>query len=292
MKMREIRQFSGVQAACVAVVVAISLPVLDRAAVPTYLPKDSKVELRLKQSLSSAASRTNDRVEFEVTEDVKAGDVIPIPAGSLAWGIVVEAAPRSRLMKAGKLSIDIQGVCLATGEKAILRGSPSSREGMTAREPDEGPSTNVLALPALPVLLFVYGKDVSIPEGRTVTAYTSQRITLEPSRFANPAPNTTCDRDPVSAAASASDSLSTILIRSTPTDAELSVDGRYLGNAPSTVRLAPGDHLITASAPGRKTWERTVHVTSGSEINITAVLEERPPIGSGPGPIPTPPKQP
>src|ERR1700683_5006875 len=100
---------------CMAVFVTMALPFIDRAAAPTYLPRDTKVELRLKQSLSSATARVNDRVEFEVIEDVKAGDVTPIPAGSLAWGTVVEAVPRSRLMKSGKLSLDIRGVCLATG---------------------------------------------------------------------------------------------------------------------------------------------------------------------------------
>ncbi len=286
------RDFSFRPAVGLAVCAALALPFLNLAAVSTFLPKDTRVELRLKQSLSSASSRVNDRVEFEVTDDVKLGDLVPIPAGSLAWGIVVEAVPRSRLMRAGKLSVDIQGVCLATGEKIVLRGTPTSREGLAPRESDDGPSTNVLALPALPVLLFVYGKDVSIPEGRTVAAYTSDRTALDPARFANPLPNITCDRDPIPTITAASDALATFLIRSTPSDAELSVDGRYFGNTPSTVRLTPGDHLITASAPGRKTWERTVHATPKSEVNITAVLEERPPIGSGLGPVPTPPKQP
>jgi hypothetical protein len=261
---------------------AMLIPIGSWAAVSMFLPRDTRVELRLKQTLSSAESRANDRVEFEVSEDVKVGDYVAIPAGSLAWGVVVEAVPRSRLMKSGKLAIDIRGVCLTTGERAALRGSPTSRENLSARESDEGPSTNVLALPALPVLLFVYGKDVTIPEGRATSAYVSQAVELHPVGTASSLPNTTCDRDPVAPAPAAADTLSTLLIRSTPTDAELTIDGRYLGNAPSTVRLPAGDHIISASSPGRKTWERTVHLTAGGEINITAILEERAPLGNGP----------
>lgn len=257
---------------------ALLVPVLAWAAMPVYLPKDSPVQLRLKQTLSSSFSHINDRVEFEVSEDVKVGDFVAIPAGSLAWGVIVEAVPRSRMLRSGKLAVDIQGVCLVTGEKAGLRGVPSSRDGLRARDEDDGPSTNILALPALPVLLFVYGKDVMIPEGKLTTAYTSQGVRMTPQDFTNSTPNTTCDRAADPTPPGGSGVLSTVIIRSAPSDAELMIDGHYQGNTPSTVRLTPGDHVITAMAPGRKTWERTIHLMGGDEINVTAALEERAPL--------------
>ncbi len=246
-----------------------------------WLAPQTPVELRLKQTVSSADARVNDRVEFEVTEDVKAGEVVVIPAGSLAWGIVSEASPRSRLMKSGRLSVSIRAVCLATGERAPLVGSPSGQPRREVRERGEvreDPSNNILALPALPVLLFVYGKDITLQEGKTATAFIAQGISLDATRVENSGPNTTCDRDTTAPVTSADgmEILSSVSIRSVPPGAEVTVDGRYLGNAPSTLKLPAGDHVLTVTAAGHKTWERRIHLTPGGDTNIAATLEPRP----------------
>jgi hypothetical protein len=99
-------------------------PIALRGVTSAWLAPQTPVELRLKNTLSSADAKVNDRVEFEVTEDVKVGDIVAIPAGSLAWGIVSEASPRGRLLKSGRLSISVRAVCLASGERAPLRGDP------------------------------------------------------------------------------------------------------------------------------------------------------------------------
>lgn len=266
-------------------------PASLNAVTSAWLAPQTPVELRLRQTISSADARVNDRVDFEVTEDVKAGEIVAIPAGSLAWGIVSEASPRSRLMKSGRLSISIRAVCLATGERAPLLGNPSGQPRRESRERDgerDEPSTNILALPALPVLLFVYGKDITIQEGRTATAFIAQGINLDASRAENSGPNTTCDKDaslPVTSA-EGMEILSSVAIRSVPPGAEVTVDGRYLGNAPSTLRLPAGDHVLTLTAAGHKTWERRVHLTPGGDTNIAATLEPRPALAR---PMPAPP---
>lgn len=256
-------------------------PASLHAVTSAWLAPQTPVELRLKQTISSADARVNDRVEFEVTDAVKVGDLVVIPAGSLAWGIVSEASPRSRLMKSGRLAVSIRAVCLATGERAPLVGSPSGQRTRETRERGEerdDPANNILALPALPVLLFVYGKDITMQEGRTATAFIAQGISLDASRVENGGPNTTCDRDAAAPATSADglEILSSVSIRSVPPGAEVTVDGRYLGNAPSTLRLPAGDHVLTVTAAGHKTWERRIHLTPGGDTNIAATLEPRP----------------
>jgi hypothetical protein len=257
------------------------MPASLHAVTSAWLAPQTPVELRLKRTISSADARVNDRVDFEVTEDVKAGEIVAIPAGSLAWGIVSEASPRGRLLKSGRLSISVRAVCLASGERAPLRGSPAGQPPRESREREDArdePSNNILALPALPVLLFVYGKDITIPEGRTATAFIGQGINLDASRVENRGPNTTCDRDsslPVSSAEGL-EILSSVSIRSVPAGAEVTVDGRYLGNSPSTLKLPAGDHVLTITAAGHKTWERRIHLTPGGDTNIAALLEPRP----------------
>ena len=55
------------------------------------LEDGTPVRLRLSQTVSSADARVNDRVEFEVLEDVKVGDKVVVPKGGVAWGTVTEA---------------------------------------------------------------------------------------------------------------------------------------------------------------------------------------------------------
>jgi hypothetical protein len=259
----------------------LALTPVSRAVTSVWLAPNTPVELRLRQTVSSADAQLNDRIDFEVVEDVKAGEVVAIPAGSLAWGVVSEASPRGRLLKSGHLSISIRAVCLASGERAPLRGDPGSGAKPRRETPQaDDSSNNVLALPALPVLLFVYGKDVTLPEGRTATAYINQGITLDASRLEGREPNTTCDRDAAAPVTSPQgmEILSVVSIRSTPPGAEVTVDGRYLGNSPSTLRLPAGDHVLTIVAAGYKTWERRVHLTPGGDTNIVAALEPRLPL--------------
>jgi hypothetical protein len=61
-------------------------------------------------------------------------------------------------------------------------------------------------------------------------------------------------------------------IASTPAGADIEVDGGFVGNTPSTIEVALGDHTITVSKSGFKSWERKLKVTGGS-VNLTAELE-------------------
>ena len=67
--------------------------------------------------------------------------------------------------------------------------------------------------------------------------------------------------------------LATVTVKSTPDDAEITVDGKFSGNAPATLRLPPGDHVVRISNKGFKNWERNMTVTSGGTATINATLE-------------------
>jgi hypothetical protein len=56
-------------------------------------------------------------------------------------------------------------------------------------------------------------------------------------------------------------------------DAEVYIDGKYVGNAPSTVPLPAGDHTIEVKAAKFSEWKRTISVTDGSDLNIRATLQ-------------------
>jgi S1-C subfamily serine protease len=56
-------------------------------------------------------------------------------------------------------------------------------------------------------------------------------------------------------------------------DAEVYIDGKFVGNAPSTVPLAAGDHVVEVKASKFADWKRTVSVTDGSDLNVKAALK-------------------
>lgn len=63
-----------------------------------------------------------------------------------------------------------------------------------------------------------------------------------------------------------------VSIASTPAGADIEVDGGFVGNTPSTIDVAPGDHTITVSKNGFTKWERKLKA-SGGNVNLNAELE-------------------
>ena len=61
---------------------------------------------------------------------------------------------------------------------------------------------------------------------------------------------------------------------STPSGAEVSVDGKYVGSTPSMVNLDTGTHVVVVSLPGFGQWKRDLSVSPGSELTVNAVLEK------------------
>jgi hypothetical protein len=61
-------------------------------------------------------------------------------------------------------------------------------------------------------------------------------------------------------------------IASTPSGAEITVDGRFAGSTPSVLALPPGTHSVIVSTPGFTPWKRDLAVSSGSELTVNAVL--------------------
>jgi len=69
--------------------------------------------------------------------------------------------------------------------------------------------------------------------------------------------------------------LTAVVLKSTPAGAEISVDGRFMGNTPSTIRMEAGDHTVVLSKSGFNNWTRTIAVNPGSDITLVAELKEQ-----------------
>jgi PEGA domain. len=63
-----------------------------------------------------------------------------------------------------------------------------------------------------------------------------------------------------------------VTITSEPALGEIEIDGKFMGNTRSALRLAPGTHQITVKKSGYASWTKTVEVTAGSEMTVHADL--------------------
>ncbi len=247
------------------------------------LEDGTPVKLRINRTMSSADAKTGETVDFEVLEDIKIGEIVIIPRGGIALATVTEAQPKRRMGRGGKLNINIDSVRLVTGEKAALRAvKETSGGGHTGAMTGAIVATSIVFFPAAPFFLFMKGKDITIPKGTEITAYINGDISLDPKKFAPPAPDKgqavpTMPEATTGQAPSTSDSeFSSITIKSTPDGADITIDGKFAGSTPSTMRLKFGDHTISIKKAGYVLWERAMTMSAGGNITVDATLEKIP----------------
>lgn len=63
-----------------------------------------------------------------------------------------------------------------------------------------------------------------------------------------------------------------ISVVSVPPGADIEVDGAFVGNTPSAIDVSAGDHTVTVSKNGYKSWERKLKAGGGS-VNLNVELE-------------------
>jgi|HubBroStandDraft_6_1064221.scaffolds.fasta_scaffold133223_3 hypothetical protein len=115
-------------------------------------------------------------------------------------------------------------------------------------------ATAIVFFPAAPLFLFMKRKDITIPQGTEITAYTSGDIPLDASKFA---PDSALNvAAPKLSPTGTETALSVIEIKSTPDEAEITVDDKYFGSTPSTLHLARGITKLSWKSldlkPGKK----------------------------------------
>ena len=215
------------------------------------LEDGTPIKIRISRTISSADAQVDDKVDFEVLEETKIGDVVVIPRGGIAWGTVTEAQPKRRMGRAGKLNVNIDSVRLVSGEKAALRAIKEVKGGgNTGKMTGAIVATSILFFPAAPLFLFMHGKDITIPKGTEITAYINGDASLDPAKFAPKVAIT----EPAPAAVTPAPTAepSTILIKSTPDGADITVDGKFVGSTPSTLPWERRTRPVVNTPSGRR----------------------------------------
>ena len=75
-------------------------------------------------------------------------------------------------------------------------------------------------------------------------------------------------------AAPAAPSAGKLSVASVPDGADIEVDGNFVGNTPSDVQVAEGEHTVSVKKTGFKDWSRKLKVSGGSSVHLNAELEK------------------
>jgi hypothetical protein len=240
------------------------------------------VRLRLGRNLSSADTKVGETADFEVLDELAIDGALLVPRGGTAIATVTEAQSKRGMARGGKLDVNIDYVRLADGEKVALRAVKENRGGGHT-----GTIIGATASPVAPVLFFAKGKDVTIPKGTEITAYINGEIKLERDNFTAALPGgypviTTVSLNasaPVAAPAPQAPRRrpASIAITSDPASADIELNGKFIGNTPSTVEVQPGPANVVVKKGGFRGWSRTVDLSEGSVISLRAELERETP---------------
>lgn len=239
------------------------------------LEDGTPVKLRINRTVTSGDAHVGDTIDFEVLEDISVNGTLVIPKGGLAFATVTEAQAKRRMARGGKLDINIDYVKLVSSDKAALRAVKDLKGGgHTGAMVGGMVATSIVFFPAAPFFLFMHGKDISIPKGTEITAYVNGEMKLDIAKFqpASGSQQTTA----VSAGSSPNSTSAKIQLESDPAGADIEVDGSFVGNTPSEVQIAEGDHTVTVKKAGFKDWERKMKVSGGSSVHLSAAMEKLP----------------
>lgn len=243
------------------------------------LEDGTPLKLRIAQTVSSADAHVNDRVEFEVLEEIRISGVLIVPKGGIALGTVTEAQPKRRMARGGKLEIVMDSVRLADGEKAALRATKGGNGGGHTGAMTAGiVATAIVCFVCAPLFLLMHGKDITIPKGAEIPTFVDGNMPLDLAKFqeaTSPSEQTQATPTPsgvVPTALSQANADAGIEITSVPASADVELDGNFIGNTPSTIGVSPGDHTISVKKKGYRTWERKIKVSSG-KVNVFAELK-------------------
>jgi hypothetical protein len=163
--MRQVLSVVVVACLVFAQVTAAQLPAI-------HLADGTKIPLRLVQTISSGTAKNGDVVNFEVIEDIEVDGTVVIKKGTPVRGVVVEAAEKRRMGRAGKLSYTVADTKTVDRQTIRLRAtSEKSGDSHVTGVAVTTVAVAVLVPVAAPFFLLRKGKDIVVPEGTRVDAF-------------------------------------------------------------------------------------------------------------------------
>jgi len=203
-----------------------------------------------------------------------------VAEGARATGTVVTAQEKRRMGRAGKLDFSVDRIRTVDGAWLPVRYTLTKKAG-DSKAVSTGVITAGVAVafwPAAPFVLLRKGKDIDINKGvafdvfidgnhtvgaATVPVTQNAPAVRQAAPMAAPAPGP--------APVATTGELAAVTVNSNEPGADIEVNGNFVGNAPTTLKLAPGQYSITVRK-GMQVWQRSLQVTPGA-ITLNASFE-------------------
>jgi hypothetical protein len=150
------------------IVSLLSMSFQMRGDVAVTLPAGTSIPLETVSMIHSQFAMPGQIIDFRVRHDIRVDDKVVIPAGSIAKGQIMRAAPAKGLGKEGFVEVHIKSVTAVDGSEIYLTGGNLFQEG-------EDRQTLAILLGVLVCILFLTmkGKNAEIPAGYEVNALTA-----------------------------------------------------------------------------------------------------------------------
>jgi hypothetical protein len=217
------------------------------APVNVVLQDGTVVKLRIGATAAANGVKVGETLDLEVAEDVRIGDVVVIAKGSPASASVTNLRSGGNV-KGGWIDIDLDSVTLSDGERVPIRASK--------QRPVRTDQSSIVSSQA---------QDASISQGADLTAFINGTQQLDLTRLRTAGGPTT-----------------SIKITSTPTNAEVTLDGRLAGSTPNSLRATSGDHVLVVRMAGFQPWQKKIHVDTEPVTLDVSLLKQ-----DGSEPVPT-----
>ena len=138
------------------------------------LPSGTIVPLETLGTINSESISAGEMIDFKVRSDVKVGEVVVVPAGSIAKGQVTRATPPKGLGKQGFLEVQIRSVTAVDGQNVNLASGSISKEGE-----DKAGLAIILGIFLCPVFLMIKGKNAEIAPGYQIEAVVASNASIQ-----------------------------------------------------------------------------------------------------------------
>ena len=149
----------------------LSAQELSSTSATLIIPDGTPVNLRLAESVSSAHANVGDVLNFVVVKDVTLGDFTVIQAGTTALGHITGVKGRRLLGMGGQISLMLDSLTLANGDRVGLRASEKVKGGSrTKLMVGAMIFTALVFLPASPIFLLTRGHSSTVVESTEITA--------------------------------------------------------------------------------------------------------------------------
>jgi len=240
-----------------------------------------EVRLLLHNVLTTENVEKQDTIDFDVGEDVVVNGHVVIAKGAPAVGKVVgvKGAGKKKAKDASVTfrfisvrSVDNQQIPLrALPYKGKKKGDAKENE-IVANDPIPGyPARVIGAEKGKPYPAFLDSAVViNAPETAPSSVSTPAPAAAQPAAQAPAQPTT----QPAPAVGIPEQESVAIDFASEPSGADIYIDGNFLGNTPSTLRVAAGRHRIELRLSGYRTWSQSMPVDPGSHPRVSKTLEK------------------